>query len=271
MYKGIYAAASAMIVQESMHDVTANNLANAATSGFRKRIPVNKSFPDVLIDRIEKYSGDGGKLIQTSPFRPGFRGAYPIGGLSLANVISETFLSTEQGALTVTGNPLDGAILGEGYFTVRDGEGNTLYTRSGHFQRSSEGQLVTHDGMTVLGAGGPVEFGDASSLSLGPAGEVIADGEIVDTLSVVTFEKPTYLRQTGKSLLQATDDSGPPVPVEGENLRIENEALEMSNVNVVEEMVRMVEANRAYEAASKAVTTHDELTGKLIASLGRTG
>ena len=271
MNKGIYAAASAMIVQESMHDVTANNLANAATSGFRKRIPVNKSFPDTLVDRMEKDCGDGGRSILTAPYRPGIRGIFPIGGISLANVLSETALSSEQGALNVTGNPLDGAIVGEGYFTVQDGAGNTFYTRSGHFQRSSEGQLVTQDGMTVLGAGGPVEFGDASSLSLGEAGEVIADGEIVDTLSLVTFEKPTYLRQAGKSLLQATDDSGPPLPVDEENLRIETEALEMSNVNVVEEMVRMVEANRAYEAASKAVTTHDELTAKLIASLGRTG
>ena len=97
MNKGIYAAASAMIVQESMHDVTANNLANASTSGFRKRIPVNKSFPDVLVDRMEKYSGDGGRSIQTAPFRPGFGGIYPIGGLSLANVLSETFSHLNRG------------------------------------------------------------------------------------------------------------------------------------------------------------------------------
>ena len=270
MHRGLYAAASAMIVQETMHDVTANNLANVSSSGFRKRIPVNKSFPEVLMDRVEKMSEDGSVKLVSSPFQLGFRGKFIIGDLSLANVMSETYMSTEEGALQVTDAPLDAAIIGEGYFTVQDGAGNTFYTRSGHFRRSAEGQLVTHDGMLVLGDGGPVEFGEAVQVSIGEGGQIIADGDVIDVLQVVAFPDPTYLRQAGRTTVAASENSGAPVALEGEEIRIESGALEMSNVNVVEEMVRMVEAHRAYEASSKTLMTHDEMTGKLITSFGRT-
>ena len=269
MHRGLYAAASAMIVQESMHDVVANNLANVGTSGFRRRIPVNKSFPEVLMDRIEKVSEDGEIKLVGPPFQLGLKGKFTIGDLSLANVFSETFMSTEMGALQTTDNPFDVAIVGEGYFAVQDGAGNTYYTRSGHFQKSAEGQLVTEDGMMVLGDGGPIEVGDASRFSITEDGNVMADGALVDMLQIVTFENPTYLRQVGRTSLSVTPHSGEPVPVE--EVRLQAGALEMSNVNVVEEMVRMVEAHRAYESASKVLMTHDELTGKLITSYGRTG
>ncbi|HPE65553.1 MAG TPA: flagellar hook-basal body protein [Synergistales bacterium] len=268
MHRGLYAAASAMIVQESMHDVVANNLANVNTSGFRRRIPVNKSFPEVLMDRIEKKSEDGEIKLIAPPFQLGLKGKFLIGDLSLANVISETYMTTESGAIQVTDNPFDAAIVGEGYFAVQDGAGNIYYTRSGHFQKNGEGQLVTEDGMLVLGDGGPIEVGDASRFAITENGNVIADGAVVDMFQVVTFENPTYLRQVGRTALAVTPQSGAPVPVEA--IRLEPGVLEMSNVNVVEEMVRMVEAHRAYESASKVLMTHDELTGKLISSYGRT-
>lgn len=259
-----------MLVQETMLDVTSNNLANVNSSGFRKRIPVNQSFPDLLMDRIEKPSEDSGIKLVTAPFQPGFKGKFIIGDLSFANIMSETYMSPEEGAIQVTDAPLDAAILGDGFFTVQDGAGNIYYTRSGHFQRSGEGQLVTHDGMLVLGDGGPVEFGDAVNVSIGGSGQIIADGEVIDMLQVAAFENPTYLRQVSRTALEATVESGPPEILDGEDIRLEPGALEMSNVNVVEEMVRMVEAHRAYEAASKILMTHDEVTGKMITSFGRT-
>ena len=268
MHRGLYAAASAMIVQESMHDVVANNLANVSTSGFRRRIPVNKSFPEVLMDRIEKKSEDGEIKLIGPPFQLGLKGKFLIGDLSLANVFSETYMTTESGALQVTDNPFDAAIVGEGSCAVQDGAGTIYYSRSGHFQKNAEGQLVTEDGMLVLGDGGPIEVGDASRFAITENGNVVADGAVVDMFQVVTFENPTYLRQVGRTALAVTPQSGPPVPLE--EIRLEPGALEMSNVNVVEEMVRMVEAHRAYESASKVLMTHDELTGKLIASYGRT-
>lgn len=260
--RGLYSAASAMLVQESMHDVVANNLANVSTAGFRGRIPVNKTFPDLLMDRIENIPVTPGAT--TGPNQIRYRGKIPIGNLALANVFSEDAMTLKQGAMHVTDAPLDTAIVGDGFFVVQDGAGNTFYTRSGQFQLNQEGQLLTHDGLIVQGEGGPVEIGEASNVSINSEGQVLADGEVADTLQVVTFETPTYLKQIGGSLLAANEQSGNAVPVEMPSLV--SRTLEQSNVDVVSEMSRMIEASRAYEAASKALMTHDDETGRLISS-----
>jgi flagellar basal-body rod protein FlgF len=264
--KGIYCAASAMLVQESMHDVVANNLANVSTAGFRGRIPVNKTFPDLLTDRIENIPVTPGAT--TGPNQIRFRGKIPIGNLALANVLSETTMTMKRGAMNVTNAPLDVAIDGVGFFVVRDGAGNTFYTRSGQFQVNQEGQLLTHDGFFVQGDGGPIEIGEAENVRINSEGQVVADGEVVDTLQVVAFEEPTYLKHIGGSLHAANEQTGVPTPVDTPSLV--SGTLEQSNVDVVSEMSRMIEAHRAYEAASKALMTHDDETGRLISSFTKT-
>jgi flagellar basal-body rod protein FlgG len=261
---------SAMLVQEKMLDVVGNNLANVDTSGFRGRVAVNKSFPEVLMDRVERYTVVDEALnedLGEHRFHPYFKGITPIGTMSITNVLSETAMSTDQGSIQLTDNPLDAALGPEGFFVVEDGGGNTYYTRSGHFQRNDQGELVTHDGEYVMGDGGRVTVGEAVEISIGENGQVYADGEQVSTLQVVNFENPTYLRQTGRSLLAETPESGAPEPVE--NAGVTSGALERSNVQVVMEMVRMIEANRAFEASGRAVTIQDELSGRLFTSVGR--
>ena len=127
--------------------------------------------------------------------------------------------------------------------------------------------IVTQEGMALQGDGGEIEVGGATRLVVSPDGQVYADGEVVGAIPLYTFERPTYLRQVGRNLLAPSDDSGP--AAEAEEVRLVGGALEMSNVGVVEEMVRMIEAQRAYEGASKALMTHDEQTGKLITAYGR--
>ncbi len=261
MFRGFYAGTSAMLVQEKMLDVAANNLANVDTAGFRGRIAVNKAFPELL---MEKVDGNPGEVYPPKPER--WKRRELIGDMAFANVLSETALDLRGGPLRSTGNALDVAISGEGYFVVQDGGGNTFYTRSGQFVRDGEGRLVTHDGMAVMGQGGVVEFGDASRVSIDEGGQILADGEVVDLLRVVRFPSPTYLRQEGNSLLSETDTSGAPGDVA--DLQLASGFLEMSNVNVVSEMVRMIEANRAYESAAKTVTIQDESAGKLIQAFG---
>ncbi len=262
MFRGFYAGTSAMLVQEKMLDVTANNLANADTAGFRGRIAVNKSFPELL---MEKVDGNPGEVYPPKPER--WKRRELIGDMAFANVLSETALDLRGGALRHTGNTLDVAISGEGYFAVEDGAGNVFYTRSGQFLRSGEGQLVTHEGMAVMGQGGAVELGEATRISIDEQGQILADGEVVDVLQVVTFPVPTYLRHEGRSLLSETEDSGAAADVE--EVRLSSGFLEMSNVNIVSEMVRMIAANRAYEAAAKTVTIQDESAGKLIQTYGK--
>ncbi len=270
MFRGIYTATSAMLVQEKMLDVVGNNLANVDTAGFKERVAVNQSFPEVLMDRLERYTIVDEALNQElgdRKFYPYVRGRTTVGSIPLANVMSETVMSTHPGVVQTTENPLDVMINGKGFFTVEDGNGNTFYTRSGHFQRGADGQLMTHEGEFVLGVDGRVELGEASRYYINDQGQIFADGELAGQMQVVDFENPTYLRHVGKSLLAETDQSGAPQEVENPNF-VSN-ALERANVEVVLEMVRMIEANRAYEAAGRAVTIQDELSGRLYTSVGK--
>jgi flagellar basal-body rod protein FlgG len=256
-----------MLVQETNLDVTANNLANVDTVGFRRRVSANAEF-SALMDRIEKVSEDGEtKLMTVPPFTMNWKGKQIIGGMALAAIYSESHMDTRPGVVRTTDAPLDAAIDGPGFFAVQDGGGNTYYTRQGNFQIGPEGTLVTLDGFTLQGDGGAIAVEEAANVKILDNGQVWADGEIVAQIPLYTFENPTYLRQAGRNNLEANDDSGGPVDVG--NVRLLEGAVEMSNVSVVEEMVRMIEAQRAYEGASKALMTHDEQTGKLITSYGR--
>jgi len=271
MFRGIYSGASAMLVQEKMLDVVGNNLANVDTSGFRGRVAVNKSFPEVLMDRVERYTIVDEAMneeLGERKFFPYVRGRVTLGSMPLANVLSETVMTQGPGVVQTTDNPLDVMINGEGFFVVEDGSGNTFYTRSGHFQRGPEGELMTHEGEFVLGDVGRIELGEAVNFFVSETGQIYGDNELIGQLQVVTFPSPTYLHHEGRSLLSQTPDSGAPAPVE-ENLSVLGGALEKSNVEIVSEMVRMVEANRAYEAAGRTVTIQDELTSRLFTSLGR--
>ncbi len=254
-----------MLVQEKMLDVVGNNLANCDTAGFRARIAVNKSFPEVLADRVEhhrdyEFETRAKHLI----FNPG--GRVPIGDISLANVLHYTAMRTEMGPMQVTDAPLDAAIAGDGFFVIDDRRGNTFYTRAGHFNKSNEGQLVTHEGFLVQGDGGPIDIPeDATRIFIDNTGQVIADGEAVGQLQIMRFENPSYMQQVGRTMLAETTESGGPEEVDQPD--IVGGVLERSNVNIVEEMVRMIEANRAYEAAGKAVTIQDEQAGRMIQSV----
>lgn len=257
-----------MLVQETHLDVVSNNLANVDTVGFRRRIPVEAEF-SALMERHEKVSEDGEtKIMSTPPFTMNWRGKQSIGGMALATTFSESRMDTRPGVVRTTDNPFDLAIDGPGFFAVQDEAGNTYYTRQGNFQVSADGTLVTMDGMTLQGDGGAIAIEEATRAYITDSGQVMADGEIVGNIPVYVFENPTYLHQIGKNIMSATDDSGAAVEVD-EAPRFLAGALEMSNVSVVEEMTRMIEAQRAYEGASKALMTHDEQTGKLITSFGR--
>ena len=270
MFRGIYLGTSAMLVQEKMLDVVGNNLANVDTSGFRTRVAVNQSFPEVLMNRIERYTIVDEVIneeLGEKKFSPYSRMAVPIGTMSMANIMSETVMSKEQGVVQLTDNPTDVMINGQGFFVVEDGAGNTFYTRSGHFQRNPEGQLVTHNGEFVVGDGGRIEIGEGEKVSINERGQIYVDGALISQLRIVDFENPTYLKNVGRSLLSDTGNAGEMTEVE--TPRLEGGALERSNVQVVLEMVRMIEANRAYEASGRAVTIQDELSGRLYTSVGK--
>lgn len=256
-----------MLVQETNLDVVTNNLANVDTVGYRRRVSANSDF-SALMDRIEKVSEDGETKIMTAPpFTMNWKGKQTIGPLALAATYSESFMDTRPGVIRTTDNPLDVAIDGPGFFSVQDDQGNTYYTRQGNFLLNNEGSLITLDGMTVQGGGGPISVENARNVTITDSGQVVADGAVVGQLALYEFDNPTYLQHVGRNNFAANRDSGDAAEVETPKLA--SGAIEMSNVSVVEEMVRMIEAQRVYEGASKALMTHDEQTGKLITTYGK--
>lgn len=268
MHRGIYEAASGMLVQETHLDVITNNLANVDTPGYKRRISATADF-SALLDRIEKVSEDGEtKLTSVLPADMPFKGRQVIGSVALAAIFSEDVMDTFPGVLKTTESPLDVAIDGPGFFAVSDANDNTFYTREGNFTLDNDGNIVTPNGMMLQGEGGAINVGNATSIEINRKGQVIVNGnEIAGRLVVFNFENPTYLKHEGKNLLTPTEQSGEAEQLE--NVKIWSGTLEMSNVEVVTEMVRMIEAQRIYEGASKALMTHDENTSRMITSFSR--
>lgn len=273
MHRGIYEAASGMLVQETHLDVITNNLANVDTPGYKRRISATADF-SALLDRIEKVSEDGEtKLTSVLPADMPFKGRQVIGSVALAAIFSEDVMDTFPGVLKTTESPLDVAIDGPGFFAVTDANGNTFYTREGNFVLDNNGNIVTPNGMQLQGEGGAINVGNnARDITINRTGQVIINGnngnnEIVGRIVAYNFERPTYLKHEGNNLLTPTEQSGEAEQIE--NLKVWNGALEMSNVEVVTEMVRMIEAQRIYEGASKALMTHDENTSRMITSFSR--
>jgi flagellar basal body rod protein FlgG len=189
-----------------------------------------------------------------------------IGLLGLGVQSGPEFVDFEQGALQDTGNQLDLALEGNGYFTI-DTPNGQRYTRDGRFQRDAENTLVTIDGFQVLDdAGQPITVPDGD-VSVGPDGAISVNGTAVATLGIGVFATPeTELVRAEGNLF-----TGPTASTSQDAPRVAQGYLEMSNADASQMMTQLVEVARSYEAAQKLVQNQDELLGKSIASLGRLG
>ncbi len=253
----IYPVLSGALAQEKKLEVITNNLANVGTTGFKKDIAVFEG----LTPHVMNAPGT-----EIQPLGTLFGADATFGHLQQ---ISTDFSS---GPIQVTGEPLDLAIHGEGFFAVQAPDG-VRYTRNGHFTLDAGGQLVTMGGHPVLGSAGPINLPpgvvtiDAVgniSVKGGEAGATVVE---IDVLPVFTVSNPQDLRKTGQGLFEVVGGSAVPF-LEG---RVQQGAIEGSNVNPVEEMVAMIEVMRLYEAAQKAMQTADEITAKASNEIGVIG
>jgi len=251
MIRGLWTAASGMTAQQLSVDVSANNLANASTAGFKKS---RNNFQDLMYQTLQIPGADapgGGQV--PSGIQVGM-GARPV---SVQKIFT-------QGDYEQTGNQLDMAIEGDGFFKVISGD-EELYTRAGNFSLDSEGYVTTSaeerlqpeitvpDGTTLI-----TIQPDGTLTAYGSGEEALATAEI----TIHRFMNPGGLYAMGRNLLRATEASGEATegtPGEEGFGTIANQMLEMSNVSVVEEMVALIVAQRAYEANSKALQTADTL------------
>lgn len=254
MFRSLYTAASGMMAQQMNLDNVANNLANSGTAGFRRR---RLQFQDLLYQSLIM---PGAAATQQTTVPSGLQV-----GLGTKTAASEVIQL--QGDFNATGNPLDLAIEGSGFFQVTLPSGDIAYTRSGTFHLDAQGGLVTSDGdplepsITIPTGATSVTVGPDGTVSVTLAGQTAA--QQVGTIQLALFPNPGGLNSIGKNLFLVTTASGDPIagtPGGSEGLgTIQQGMLEQSNVNVVEEFIQMILTQRAYEANSRVVSTADNM------------
>ncbi len=254
MDPALRAAASGMMAQQTRSEVIANNLANVNTTGFKRS---RAQFEDLLYQNVQGAAVIGAPESQTTP-------AVQVGrGTRLTAV---TRLHT-QGTLETTNRPLDVAIEGEGFFQVQVGQGQLAYTRDGSFQISDQGVLVTSEGYTVQPS---IRIpSDATTVSISRTGVVTATRgndaskpQEVGRLELARFVNPAGLMTQGQNLYTATAASGEAqagFPQDDGLGTLVQGSLEGSNVEIVQEMVDMITAMRAYEINSKAIKNSEDM------------
>jgi flagellar basal-body rod protein FlgG len=258
MIRALYTSATGMNAQETNIDVISNNLANVNTTGFKKS---RADFQDLMY----QYVVEPGAPTSQSTMNPS---GIQVGlGVKTA-AVQKVFT---QGDLVSTGNQLDIAIEGDGFFQVTRPDGTLAYTRSGALQLNQNGELVTSDGYLV--APGITLPNDSQGITIGKDGVVsvkqpgVAVPAQVGQITAVRFPNNAGLRAMGYNLYEETQASGAPVQGIFSQLgfgAISQGSLESSNVSVVEQVVSMITAQRAYEASSKGITTADEMLSQAI-------
>jgi len=257
MIRSLWIAKTGLDAQQTQLDVIANNLANVSTNGFKRSRAV---FEDLLYQTLRQ---PGAQSSQQTQIPSGLQI-----GTGVRPVATERIFT--QGNLQQTGNSLDVAIQGAGFFQVLLPDGTTAYTRDGSFQRDSQGQLVTSSGYPLQP---PVTIpANATTITIGKDGVVSAlqAGQQrptqIGALQLANFINPVGLQSHGENLYLETASSGTPtVGTPGNSgLGLLNQGyVETSNVNVVEELVSMIQTQRAYEINSKAVQTADQMLARL--------
>lgn len=250
MIRGLYTAATGMNSMQHQIDVTSNNIANVNTTGFKQD---RAEFQDLMYETLNYTAG---RTTQISLNPTGI-------DVGLGVRISGVQKNFTEGDLKLTSNPLDLAIQGKGFFQITLPSGEIGYSRNGAFKLDSEGNIVNGNGYLLEPAITIPE--DAKDISIGKDGIVSvtnANGEIIleQQITVADFINPAGLIPLGDSLFMQSDASGDPLegnPNEEQFGSIQQGMIELSNVKLVNEMVDLITAQRAYEANSKAITTAD--------------
>jgi flagellar basal-body rod protein FlgF len=238
MDSGYYAACAGLAAQTQALELVAQNLANLGTTGYRGQ---QTTFRSLL-------TGDG--WVSANPLNA---------AVNNFGVLSGSRLDLTSGSLTSTGNPLDVAVAGKGFFEVQSAEG-TLYTRNGSFHLTSTGQLVTGDGNAVLGRLGPVTM-PAGNVAISSDGTISVDGNVVDTLQLAEFSPETSLTAVGDATYSAPAGSALPPAESG----VDQGMLEGSNVSPTQAVVQLITVQRNTEMLSRALTAFDSQMNQIAA------
>ncbi len=261
MDPALWAAKTGLEAQQTRMAVTANNLANVNTTGFKRG---RAAFEDLLYQNVRQVGADAA---QDTLLPSGLTV-----GTGVRVVATEKMYT--QGSLQITNNAFDVAINGRGFFQVALPDGTNAYTRDGNFKVNAQGELVTAGGyrvqpaISIPDAAQSVTIGNDGAVTVQLAGQVAPSQ--VGSLQTVDFINPAGLQARGENLLLESASSGAPqagTPGLNGLGSLQQGALEASNVNVVEELVAMIETQRAYEMNSKAIATTDKMLETLTTRL----
>ncbi len=240
MPNGIYTALSGALAQETLFELSSNNLANVETAGFRGQKGV---FKEVLAQYENEPPNASQRMVK----------------------VDEVITDFEPGRLVHTDRPLDTMILGDGFYAVDTPDGER-YTRSGVFSIDAERKLVDMNGYAIVGDGGPIEVPEGESITIAENGTISAGELEIGRLKVVQFEEQEQLQRFGHNLFVAPPELEP-VAVENPTLRIG--VYESSNVNVVREMTEIVKISRAHEAFQRCIETFRSTDRRTATDIGR--
>ncbi|MEN9596475.1 MAG: flagellar basal-body rod protein FlgG [Pseudomonadota bacterium] len=259
--RALWVAKTGLDAQQTRMAVIANNLANVNTTGFKKDRAI---FQDLMYQNMRQV---GAPTSQTSQLPTGLQ-------LGTGVKVMGTEKLHMQGNIEPTGNQLDLAINGRGFFQITMPDGSTTYSRDGQLKLDQNGQLVTINGLplnpavTINAQAQSITIGGDGTVSVSEAGN--AQPNNVGQIQVANFVNFAGLEPIGESLYRESAASGPPIvgtPGQGEFGKIIQNSLETSNVNVVEELVGMIETQRAYEMNSKAISTTDQMLSFITQNL----
>ncbi len=257
MMRSLWISKTGMEAQQTQLDTISHNLANVATNGYKRSHAV---FEDLMYQNLRQV---GANSSEQTTLPTGLQAG--LGTRAVAT--SRTF---SQGKLQQSTNPLDLAVRGNGFFQVQMPDGTAGYTRDGSFQVDAQGALVTNNGyplqpgITIPAGAQSITIGSDGTVSVALAGQ--AQAQTVGQLQLVSFVNPAGLEPKGQNLFTETTASGSATSgAPGQNGlgAIQQGFVETSNVNVVEELVAMIQTQRAYELNSKAIQTSDQMLQKL--------
>jgi flagellar basal-body rod protein FlgF len=261
MSEGIYTATSGAIAYQMRLEVLANNLSNINTVGFKEdRATFTTYFPENQ-DPVTTY-------LQSTPISGETEVLPPYLTSDTLVAFEGTETDFSSGQLKYTGNKLNVALEGNGFFSVQTPTG-VQFTRNGNFTLNEAGVLVTQDGLPVLGTGGEIKFeiDDSEDFFIDEEGNISANGAQVDTLRIVDFEDPHSLEKVGNTRFALVDPTLPADTAEG--FRVSQGFVELSNVDAIRVMTEMLEVLRGYEAYQKVIQSIDEVTSDAIEEVGQ--
>lgn len=262
MVKGLYTAHTGMINEQHRMDTLTNNLANSATTGFKKEGATSQSFDSVLAYKIKDQSESPNVARKLGVNTPGVK-------------VGENYTYYTQGSFRSTGNSYDLAISGDGFFTVeftnKAGETSTKYTRDGSFVVNDAGYLVTKDGDFVMGTmrgsnqAAPIELDPKKETAIDQSGRITQNNVLVGQLQITDFEDYNYLEHYGENYYQTVEGA----TEKDSEAKVFQGYLEASNVQVVSEMVEMISVTRAYEANQKIIKAYDDTLSIAVNQVGK--